>query len=144
MDKDEFETWFDDLHPTRPLPDAVPRSLLEQLRFAAELVQASDPPAGPVILHRDDHGDPVATPVRDGFCVGRSPEADLTIAAPELSSRHMVFRFPHPEDPAVVDLDSANGTFVNRRAITEPQPLNSGDIIEAGGRLLVFIQTDTI
>ena len=45
-------------------------------------------------------------------------------------------------DAEIEDLESADGTFVNRERIVAPRALPSGDIIEAGGRLFLYVCLD--
>jgi hypothetical protein len=75
---------------------------------------------------------------RDGaFAVGRDPRTNtLTMRDPALSARH--FKVV-PDDGwfYVVDLDSTNGTYLNRRRVRAAR-LSSGDVIQAGQVELEF------
>lgn len=42
------------------------------------------------------------------------------------------------EPPILTDLSSANGTYVNRESVTEPRPLEDGDMIEIGDYAFVW------
>lgn len=63
--------------------------------------------------------------------VGRSPEADVVIAAGYVSGRHARFT-PKNGQLLVEDLHSTNGTELNRRPLTAPVPAGSGDIVSIG------------
>jgi hypothetical protein len=63
--------------------------------------------------------------------VGRSPGADIVVAADFVSGRHA--RFSLLGDELVVeDLGSTNGTLVNARRIDAPTALASGDLVVIG------------
>ncbi|HET9768452.1 MAG TPA: FHA domain-containing protein [Thermoanaerobaculia bacterium] len=71
------------------------------------------------------------------FAVGRDPRTNtLTMRDPALSARH--FKVV-PDDGwyYVVDLDSTNGTYLNRRRVRAAK-LSSGDVIQAGQVELEF------
>jgi RND superfamily putative drug exporter len=68
--------------------------------------------------------------VRSPIVLGREG-ADLTIPDPELSRRHAVVR-PGDGGLELEDLASANGTWLNGRAIVQPTPLRSGDVVALG------------
>jgi hypothetical protein len=65
------------------------------------------------------------------FVLGRSSEADLTLAEGPVSRLHA--RLETREGRWYLrDLDSANGTYLNRQRVAAPQPLHSGDLIGIG------------
>ncbi len=71
--------------------------------------------------------------------VGRSPDAQLTVQDPRVSTRHLLLR----HDPAVDayrvrDLNSTNGTFVQHRKLTSEVRLQDGDEIMIGNSRLRF------
>lgn len=63
--------------------------------------------------------------------VGRSQSSDIVINEPFVSSTHARFTL---QGPALVleDLNSTNGTLVNRRAIIDPVTLRDGDEVQVG------------
>ena len=66
--------------------------------------------------------------------IGRSEECDLVLGDAIVSSRHA--RIEHtPAGWRVTDLDSSNGTFVDRRRINRPTPLGSGALVELGAEV---------
>lgn len=74
-----------------------------------------------------------------GACtIGRVPGNTITFADTEVSRRHAII---HPQDQLacwLVDLGSANGTFLNGRRITQAMPLHHGDLIRIGSHELAF------
>lgn len=69
-----------------------------------------------------------------GLRLGRSSSNDLHVADEELSRNHCLFEQDGEAGIRVVDLASANGTFVNSvQLAAEPRALKPGDIVEVGG-----------
>lgn len=70
--------------------------------------------------------------------VGRDPEADLFLDDVTVSRNHATIAI---DDRGVVlrDLQSLNGTYVNRRRIVADEPLQHGDEIQIGKFRLVFL-----
>jgi hypothetical protein len=63
--------------------------------------------------------------------VGRSGTADVHVADPEVSRRHALL-WREAGATWIVDLGSANGTFLNGSRVTEPTPVAPGDLLEFG------------
>lgn len=63
----------------------------------------------------------------DGATVGREG-CDILLADPEVSRCHAVLR----DGPAIEDLGSTNGTFVNDRRIGSVFGLQPGDVVRFG------------
>ncbi|WP_290885034.1 FHA domain-containing protein [Arenimonas sp.] len=57
---------------------------------------------------------PVAGPV----VIGRAPEADISVAAEEISRRHALVK-PAGDGLSVEDLGSSNGTYINNRRVQQ-------------------------
>jgi len=72
-----------------------------------------------------------------GSVIGRSNEADIVIAAHEVSRRHAQIAPAH-DGWTITDLDSTNGVRLNGRPIGVPTRLEDGDVIELGAVELVF------
>lgn len=73
--------------------------------------------------------------------IGRDPTCDLWIDAPGVSRRHAVVRLPTgaaASGPAIEDLGSTNGTFVDGRRVTRPVNLRDGQTIDVGDASLTF------
>ena len=73
----------------------------------------------------------VSIGVNGPVIVGRSPGADIVIAASYVSGRHARFSLMG-QDLFVEDLNSTNGTAVNGRRITSPVALRDRDIVNVG------------
>lgn len=63
--------------------------------------------------------------------VGRSPESDLVLDDPSISSLHAVLA-PGPEGWVIEDLGSTNGTYLSGRPILHPALIEHGDTIQVG------------
>lgn len=63
--------------------------------------------------------------------VGRSPQADIVIAAGYVSGRHARFQLMG-KNLFVEDLGSTNGTAVNDQPVDEPRALQNGDVVSVG------------
>ena len=73
--------------------------------------------------------------------IGRDPEADIWIDAPGVSRRHAAVRLVAAGDRSMAlleDLGSTNGTFVQRRRVTQPVTLQDGDAVRVGEATLTF------
>ena len=62
--------------------------------------------------------------------IGRAPDSDIVIPDPGVSRHHAELRHV-AGDRSIVDLDSANGTFVNGQRVSAA-PLSEGDIVGIG------------
>jgi pSer/pThr/pTyr-binding forkhead associated (FHA) protein len=71
-------------------------------------------------------------PVQAGTTIGRDG-CDINLADPEVSRRHAAIRADDAgAAPAIEDLGSRNGTWVNDRRIDAPTPLRDGDLVRLG------------
>ena len=73
----------------------------------------------------------VSIVVRGPVIVGRSPGADIVVAAGYVSSRHARFSLMG-QNLFVEDLGSTNGTVVNGRTISDPVALKDNDVVTVG------------
>ncbi|WP_395748049.1 FHA domain-containing protein [Prosthecobacter sp.] len=74
-----------------------------------------------------------------GTCsIGRSPDNTLPIADKEVSRRHAIIQAQGEREFWLVDLGSANGTYVNGRRISQSVRLHNGDIIRVASNELEF------
>ncbi len=79
------------------------------------------------------NGDSVMLPLlRFPFVVGRDPTCDLAIASVETSRHHARFEQDVGGRLRLTDLDSGNGTFVNRVPIQGSTLLDDGDVLHFG------------
>ena len=83
-------------------------------------------------------GTSTSWPLHDRTVVGRSSEADVTMAVAGISRQHFVVEFDTGV-PVLRDLGSRNGTAVNGHIVEPGQGhrLGPGDIITVGGELEV-------
>src|SRR4051812_48086674 len=70
-------------------------------------------------------------PLAPGITLGRAG-TDVLIADPDVSRRHAAVRDHGSGAPAIEDLDSLNGTYVNDHRISSPMPLRPGDVVRIG------------
>ena len=75
--------------------------------------------------------------INGGEVAGRDPTSEIQIFAPGVSRRHFKFSREGPQT-IILDLGSANGTYVNNRRLTEPLVLTDRDMIIVGGIQLQF------
>jgi len=101
------------------------------------------PPPGPALdgeilpaAYVDIGGRLIAVPPA-GAVIGRSSDADIVIAAGEVS-RHHAQIVPDREGWVVADLGSTNGVRLNGRPIGVPTRVEDGDVIELGSVELIF------
>ena len=78
-----------------------------------------------------------------GLKLGRSSSNDLHVADGELSRTHCLFERTSGGKLQVIDLASANGTFVNGQQLgADPYELKAGDRIEAGASEFTVVDPD--
>ncbi len=95
-----------------------------------------------IVIRRMGGGKPTATeefPVADNreFTLGREPDCNIKFDADreDLVSRHhakITVTKIDPVEATIVDLNSTNGTFVNRQRLYGPIPLHAGDVVQLG------------
>jgi adenylate cyclase len=76
-------------------------------------------------------------PIEGSCSIGRAPSNHVVLDDEHVSRQHAAVRMAGPDGCWIVDLGSANGTYVNQRRITA-QRLRDGDTIIIGSCLLVF------
>lgn len=75
----------------------------------------------------------------NGTCsIGRAPENAVSLAGNEVSRRHAIIQAQGEREFWLVDLGSANGTFVNGRRLSQAVRLHNGDIIRIAGHEMEF------
>ena len=92
-----------------------------------------------LMLVRPD-GEQTVSVLQERMTIGRSPKNDLQLDDQQVSRFHAVIE-KGAKGFAISDLDSMNGTLVNRRAIRAPAPLKVGDAISIGEYRLMIQRT---
>lgn len=73
----------------------------------------------------------------DGYTIGRGKECDIVLNHPAVSHRHAkVYR--REQHCYIEDLNSANGVFVNGRAVNGIQEIFEKDTIQIAGNIIIF------
>ena len=82
------------------------------------------------VMKRPGHPDRLLVWDTRTLSIGRAKENDIVLADNEISRRHAIFK-KEGNRFVVGDYQTGNGTFINGQRIagTEPQPLQSGDLI---------------
>lgn len=81
---------------------------------------------------------------KGGLRLGRSSSNDVHVPDEELSRNHCLFEQDGDDGIHVIDLASANGTYVNSEPLGgDSKKLNFGDIVEAGSTVLKVVDEDT-
>lgn len=73
----------------------------------------------------------ISIAVHGEVIVGRSPDADIVIAASYVSARHARFSVMG-KNLFVEDLGSTNGTTLNKQPVLEATPCKKGDLVCVG------------
>lgn len=74
-------------------------------------------------------------PIAGSLVIGRDPSAGIVLDDSEVSRRHASIS-AGPDAPAIEDLGSTNGTFVNGERIEGSRPLQAGDRLRIGTTVL--------
>ncbi len=78
------------------------------------------------------------TPIHGACFVGRSATSTLMLADDRVSRRHAIIQAQGENEHWLIDLGSANGTYVNGRRISQAHRLADKDQIKIGGFSLTF------
>ena len=107
---------------TMPMPS--PASLLAAPVEFEELVVATLPPVLANGLMR--------------LVIGRSPDCDVVVDDPSVSSRHAVIHW-NGTAGVIIELGSSNGTFVNGKQVVGDATLQSGDHLSFGPSHFIYL-----
>ena len=118
--------------PVGPPPVSAPSDGERFATVPAPPVPAAAAGGGPVLtgVHRIG---------RNELRIGRDPANDLVLNDLLVSRRHADFHAAGPSGTEIIDLASANGTYVNGRRIQGRAGLNEGDIIGIGRHQLRLV-----
>ena len=75
--------------------------------------------------------------------LGRSQDCDITVEDETVSSSHATIHM-YDDDCIITDMDSKNGTIVNKSPIREDTSLKKGDEIEIGDVKFKFVHKDAV
>ncbi len=75
---------------------------------------------------------------QEEFLIGRGRDCDLRLADSTISRHHCIVR-PGTAEATLVDLGSANGTFLNGQRVRSQAALHTGDEIQVGSSRFVVI-----
>jgi len=80
------------------------------------------------------------TPIRGSCFLGRAASNHIVVADDRASRRHAMVQAQGADEYWLVDLGSANGTYLNGRRLTRASRLTDQDRIELAGRTFTFRQ----
>lgn len=106
-------------------------------RREAPSASATAKPPEKVVIHAPDQVKDKSYPLEDELIVGRDSQCQIVITDTYASMIHArIFR----KDGKVwlEDMGSTNGTYLNRRKLTSPHPVNRGDKGRIGKTELLF------
>lgn len=78
-------------------------------------------------------------PLREATSIGRGAASSIRIDDAYVSAEHALVTLRDGQ-AWIEDLGSTNGTFVNRRQIAKPAPLQLGDVVQVGQVKLKFLR----
>lgn len=97
---------------------------------------ASRPPDRMVVI-TGDQSKPQTYPLEDEVMIGRGSRCQVVLTDAYASQVHArIFR--RDEGYFIEDMGSTNGTYLNRRKVTAPMPVNRGDRVRIGKTELEF------
>jgi pSer/pThr/pTyr-binding forkhead associated (FHA) protein len=103
----------------------------------AEEITSLPPGTGVLLIERGPDTGTRFLLDRDVLTVGRHPDSDIFLDDVTVSRRHAEF-YRDSSGFSVRDVESLNGTYVNRQA-TRVAPLASGDRVEVGKFRLIYL-----
>ena len=72
----------------------------------------------------------------EGATLGRTPDIEIHVPDEKVSRRHARIE-PTGDGYILMDLGSANGTYLNRARVRGRQQLRTGDVVQVGGTHLL-------
>ena len=98
-----------------------------------------------IITIRSSLGEPSEYVLKPGkSTIGRKSDNDFPIPDESASRVHAELQYDPKANTVILrDLDSTNGTFVNRERITQPRPIHPDDQIRIGQHVISLTPRDT-
>src|SRR5438270_12340 len=78
------------------------------------------------------------TAVRGSCFLGRSASCELVLADAKVSRQHALVQCQNEREFWLIDLGSANGTYLNGKRVRHPGRLSDGDAISIAGFTFTF------
>ena len=94
---------------------------------------------------RSSDREPKEIPIKVGkMVIGRMADCDITVDDVSSSRRHAELNLNPVKDlVTITDLNSTNGTFVNRQRVIGPHPLQENDVIRIGQVTITITRIET-
>ena len=80
--------------------------------------------------------------LRESCQIGRGPNNTLTLPSEKVSRRHAMIHAQGQNEYWLIDLGSANGTYLNGRRVSQPTKLHDGDVITVGDHRFQFFHPE--
>jgi predicted component of type VI protein secretion system len=95
------------------------------------------------LLIRDAEGGEASFPVTRELVIGRSRECDIRIEDASVSRKHARV-FLDYGDAVIEDMDTPNGTLVNKQKVVGRLRLKTGDSIQVGSEKIRVVETSPL
>jgi len=80
--------------------------------------------------------------LRESCQIGRGPNNTLTLPSEKISRRHAMIHAQGQNEFWLIDLGSANGTYLNGRRVSQPTKLHDNDVITVGDHRFQFFHPE--
>lgn len=80
----------------------------------------------------------------DEVVIGRDPSCTICLQDPEVSSIHCKISVPEERTFILEDMDSTNGTFLNKKPVTKPTQIFYSDRLVLGKTVLRFFLEESL
>ena len=81
---------------------------------------------------------------RAELTIGRDPSCSICLKDPEVSSIHCKISVPEERTFILEDLESTNGTFLNKKPVTKPTQIFYSDRLVLGKTVLRFFLEESL
>nr|WP_255525805.1 MULTISPECIES: FHA domain-containing protein [unclassified Oceanispirochaeta] len=80
----------------------------------------------------------------DEVVIGRDPSCTIRLQDPEVSSIHCRISVPEEKTFILEDMESTNGTFLNKKPVTKPTQIFYSDRLVLGKTVLRFFLEESL